>query len=77
MFSSEKTVLFPVMFSCPVNQKKKKKTTTTTKKRYGWSREVHSKWKVCVLQTVLSDIAVARLVIFFQPKIVEICDQMF
>lgn len=75
MFSSEKTVLFPVMFSCPVNQKKKKQQQQ--KERYGWSREVHSKWKVCVLQTVLSDIAVARLVIFFQPKIVEICDQMF
>lgn len=63
------------MFSCPVNQKKKKQQQQ--KERYGWSREVHSKWKVCVLQTVLSDIAVARLVIFFQPKIVEICDQMF
>lgn len=73
MFSSEKTILFPIMCSCPENQKNENKN----KKRYGWNREVYSQWKIGILQTVLSDIAIARLVIFFQPKIVEICDQMF
>lgn len=35
------------------------------RKRSRWNREVYSQWKICVLQTVLSDIAIARLVIFF------------
>lgn len=35
------------------------------KQRYGWNRDINSQWKICVLQTVLSDIAIARLVIFF------------
>lgn len=38
------------------------------------NREVYSQWKICVLQTMLSDIA--RLgIFFFQTEIVEICDQ--
>lgn len=54
MLSSEKMILFSTMFHALRIRKKKKKVQ---------KREVYSQWKICVLQTVLSD--TARLVIFF------------
>lgn len=56
MLSSEKMILFSIMFHALRIRKKKKKKKVQ-------KREVYSQWKICVLQTVLSD--TARLVIFF------------